>query len=186
MTDSQAQATQADADATSQADDLTDQTQASGQASEPTTIDALPKWAQDEIKGLRKEAGKYRTRVQEFEDAAKTEDEKRTEALKAAEDRAAAAESRYRAAIGRAAVSDAATKAGAISAKAVYALIRDDIAFDDTGEPTNIEALITQARKDEPQLFRAANGSGDGGKGGGATAKPSLNDLIRAGLQQAG
>jgi hypothetical protein len=178
MMTEQNDATQADADAQPQAGTSTDQQQASSQAPEPTDIKDLPAWAQKLIKDTRREAGDYRTKAQQYEDANKTEAEKREQALKSAEDRATAAESRYQAAIGRAAVTDAATKAGAISSRAVHALIRDEIDFGDDGEPTNIDALINAARKDEPQLFRAAAGSGDGGKGGDNDTR-DINSVFR-------
>jgi DNA repair exonuclease SbcCD ATPase subunit len=172
-------ATQADADAQSQADTSTD-SQRETQADSQDTVSL------DEIKKVRSEAANLRKRLKDaesklsqFETANQSEDEKRTQALKAAEERATAAESRYRAAIGRSAVTDAASKAGAISSRAVYALIRDDIEFDDDGEPQNIDALIAAAKKDEPSLFRAAAGSGDGGKGG-TTTVTNPNDLLRS------
>ena len=157
-------------DSTPEGDDLGDK----GHAALKAERDARRK-AERDLKALR-------TRLDELENAGKSEDEKRTAALRAAEDRATAAELRYQAAIGRAAVTEAATKAGAISTKAVYALIREDIDFDDDGEPTNIEDLITAARKDEPQLFRAAAGSGDGGKGGRAPATDDMNAQMRKAL----
>lgn len=83
----------------------------------------------------------------------------------AAEDRATAAENRVRVSNARSAVYDAVApgKANAISARAVFALVQSDLEFDDDGEPTNVDALIAQAKKDEPDLFRAAAGSADGG-----------------------
>ena len=155
-------------DATTEGDDLGDK----GHAALKAERDARKK-AERDLKALR-------ARLDDLENAGKSEDEKRAAALKAAEDRATAAESRYRAAIGRAAVTEAASKAGAISSKAVYALIRDDIDFDDDGEPTNIDALVAAAKKDEPGLFRAAAGSGDGGKGGTSPTGTDMNALIRA------
>lgn len=135
----------------------------------------------------RKAAEKARAdlekRVKAFEDAQKTEAQRQQDALEAAEQRANTFEQRYRGVVTRSAVAEEATKAGAISTNAVYALIRDDITFSDDGEPTNVTKLIAKARDDEPQLFRASGGSGDGGKGNGTTTKQSLNDLIRAGLQ---
>lgn len=156
----------------------------SGQDSQPTGFDALPPETQAEIRKLRKENATARKRLEEFENAGKTELERRDAALKAAEDRASTLEGRLRDLSARSAVTDASTKANAISPRAVYALIQSDLEFDDEGKPTNVDALIKQAQKDEPSLFRAAAGSGDGGKGNEPVGgKRSLNDLIRAGLQ---
>lgn len=88
-------------------------------------------------------------------------------------------EARYRTAVASSAVREAAGQAGAISPKAVYALIRDDVQFDDAGEPSNIAELIERAKEDEPQLFRAAGGSGDGGKGNGQGAPRDINAVFR-------
>jgi len=117
-------------------------------------------------------------RLDELDNASKSETEKVAAALKAAEDRASTAETRLRDANARSAVTEAAGKANAISTRAVYALIRSDLDFNDDGEPTNVSELIAQARKDEPSLFRAAAGSGDGGKGG--EQKQDINSALRA------
>ena len=154
-----------------------------GQDSQPTGFDALPPETQKEIRALRKESATYRKRAEEYENANKTELQKRDDALKAADQRATAAEQRLQDANARSAVTDAATKANAISTRAVYALIRSDLEFDDDGEPTNVAALLKGAQKDEPSLFRASNGSGDGGAGGDSNAKPDLNALLRQSMR---
>ena len=154
-------------------------TNCSGQDSQATGFDALPPETQAEIRKLRRESAAYRKRVEEYESANQTEADKREAALKAAEDRATALETRLRDLSARSAVTDAATKSGAISPRAVFAIIRPDLEFGDDGEPTNVDALIKQAQKDEPSLFRAANGSGDGGKGGASQNVGNVNDLFR-------
>jgi hypothetical protein len=165
-------------DQESTAADAGQEPNASGQDS-PTGFDALPPETQAEIRKLRKEAATYRKRVDEYENASKTELERRDAALKAAEDRASTLETRLRDLSARSAVTDAATKVNAISPRAVYALIKGDLDFDDDGNPTNVDALLKQAQKDEPSLFRAANGSGDGGKGTPAGATQNINDVFR-------
>jgi hypothetical protein len=161
------------------ADAAQDATTTSGQDSQATGFDALPPETQAEIRKLRRESAAYRKRVEEYESANQTEADKREAALKAAEDRATALETRLRDLSARSAVTDAATKVNAISPRAVFALIRSDLEFDEAGEPTNVDALIKQAQKDEPSLFRAANGSGDGGKGGASQNVGNVNDLFR-------
>lgn len=69
---------------------------------------------------------------------------------------------------GRNAIYDAAAKAHAINARAIFALVRDDLTFDPQGKPTNVDALLTAIRQSDPELFRAADGSGDGGEGSGS------------------
>ncbi len=180
MTDSTT-ATEQDSTADAGQDPTT--AQASEQDSQPTGFDALPAETQVEIRKLRKENATARKRLGEYESANQTESEKQSAALKAAEDRATTLENRLRATTARAAVTDAATKANAISAAAVYALIRDDLDYDDDGDPTNVPALIVQARKDEPALFRAANGAGDGGRGEPVTSR-DLNTLLRQSMRR--
>lgn len=114
-----------------------------------------------------------RTELETIKNAGKTDEEKREADLKDAQTRADAAETRLKTANARVAVTDAATKTNAISVNAVFALIRDGLEYDDDGEPTNVDDLIAKARKDEPQLFRAAAGSGDGGKQT-STKKPDV------------
>jgi hypothetical protein len=177
-TDAQGQDPNADAGQ----DPTTSGSGASGQDSQPTGFDALPPETQKEIRALRKEAASYRKKVEDYENANRTDLEKRDLAVKAAEERATALETKLRDMSARSAVTEAATKANAISSRAVFALIRSDLEFDDDGEPTNVDALIKAAIKDEPSLFKAAAGSGDGGVGSGTTGKQDLNALFRAGL----
>jgi small-conductance mechanosensitive channel len=163
------------------ADAAQDATTTSGQDSQATGFDALPPETQAEIRKLRRESAAYRKRVEEYESANQTEADKREAALKAAEDRAAALETRLRDLSARSAVTDAAKDAKAISTRAVYFAIRDDLEYDDDGTPTNVDSLIKQLVKEEPALFdlRAANGSGDGGKGGASQNVGNVNDLFR-------
>jgi hypothetical protein len=177
MTDSTtAEAQDAGADA---AQDAT--TTGSGQDSQATGFDALPPETQAEIRKLRKENATARKRLDEYEAKNLTELEKREAALKAAEDRASTLETRLRDLSARSAVTEAARDAKALSPRAVYATIRDDLEYDEDGTPNNVDSLIKQLVKEEPALFdlRAANGSGDGGKGGASQNVGSVNDLFR-------
>lgn len=118
-----------------------------------------------------------RAELDTIKNAGKSDEERRDADLKTAQARADAAEQRLQTANARVAVTDAATKANATSIKAVFALVRDDLEFDDAGEPTNVAELIAQARKDEPTLFRASSGSGDGSKGANDRSSPDKQDL---------
>jgi hypothetical protein len=99
--------------------------------------------------------------LDDLKNVGKPEEERREAALKAAEERAAAAEQKIRTANGRIAVSEAVGTTA--SPRAVFALIRDDIEYDDDDQPTNITDLIAREKKADPSLFRASNGSADGG-----------------------
>ena len=181
MSDSTAIASQADAAATSQADTTGDQSSA-GQA--PTTVKDLPQWAQDEIRSARKEAGEFRTKLQKIEDRDKTD-------LQKAQDRATELERIHGETVtqlqherAERLVMAAAGKANATRPDALYRLVKDSLEFDD-GKPTNIDAAIKAARTEYPEFFRAAAGSGDGGKSSDTPQdrNAQLNALIR---QQAG
>lgn len=135
--------------------------------------------ASKRAKSLEKELNDLKTTGQSEEEKART-------AQKALEDRAVAAEQKLHDANARNAVTEAATKANAVSINAVYALVRSDIEFDDDGEPTNIPDLIGAARKNEPALFRAAGGGLDGNKSGNGNEReisPGL-DRLTAGYEQ--
>ena len=139
-----------------------------GESGENDELAGLKSALDKERKAARDAAKQIKTlqaKLDEIENAGKPESEKLSRERDAATQRAEAAEQRLRDANARVAVTEAATKANAISVRAVLKLIEDDLDFNDDGEPTNVDALITQARKDEPQLFRAAAGSADGGKG---------------------
>jgi hypothetical protein len=68
--------------------------------------------------------------------------------------------------------------ANALRPEALFRLA-DDLEYDDDGKPTNIKPVITQLRKDYPELFGAA-GSADGASGrGGAATGTSVSDQMR-------
>ena len=79
-------------------------------------------------------------------------------------------------------VTAAATKANAIRPDAISRLVGDALDYDDDGKPTNVDAVLAQAKKDYPELFRAAAGGGDGGRGGQPDPKDA-NAVINAFLR---
>ncbi len=125
---------------------------------------AAIKAERDARKKAERDLKSAQTRLSELEGRDKSDVERLTGERDAAAKRATDTETRLRDANARSAVADAAGKVNAISTRAVYAMIRADLEFDDDGDPTNVDALIKQAQKDEPSLFRAAAGSGDGGR----------------------
>ncbi len=157
MTD-QSDATQADAESQSQAD--TNDNAAQADATETISLDDAKK-LRSEAQSLRKRLKDAESKVQAAEEAGKSEDEKRTAALTAAVERAEAAERRFRESNARSVVYEAVGNLA--SPRAVFALIRDDLEYDDEDQPTNVAALISRERKADPTLFRASGGSADGG-----------------------
>lgn len=79
----------------------------------------------------------------------------------------------------------AATKAGAVSVRAVVALAREELKFDKSGKPRNLRSVMKALREDDPELFRAADGSADGGEGGGGAAVRDLNANLRRQIRKA-
>ncbi len=140
---------------------------------------AALKAERDARRKAEKDLKALQAKVAEFENKDKTETEKSQAAQKAAEERAAAAESKARSFAARVAITDAATKLNAISLKAVIAMVTPDLDYDDDGEPTNVTALLAQLKKDEPQMFKASQGSGDGGKGQDRASKTDINTALR-------
>ena len=96
--------------------------------------------------------------------------------------RAEEAEAQSRTLRAKDALIEAATTAKAKSPTKIYRLYQNDLLFDDKGQPTNIAALIAQAKKDFADEFGTGTGRGsaDAGAGGDATTtSSSMNDIIR-------
>ena len=125
--------------------------------------------AEAEIANLRSEAASHRTRA--------TQAEQQRDRLQQQLD-TLLTEIRSNRALDAATV--AATEIKARNPGAVARLIRlADVEFDKDGQPTNVKALVEALKKDLPELFNLAPGSGDGGTGNGAAAPQDMNYLIR-------
>ncbi len=77
---------------------------------------------------------------------------------------------------------------GAEYPEAVWKIVKDDLVFDDAGNPTNVELLLKTAKQNFPKLFGKQTQPGSPGKidpGTKAPAAPalSMNDMIRAALR---
>ena len=154
-------------DATTGDDDLGDK----GHAALKAERDARKK-AERDLKALRAE-------LDTLKNAGKSESEQIEARLKAAEDKATAAELRLRAAYGENAVTRAASKAGAIEPSAIYELVDHELEYGDDDKPINVDEALASAKKRYPALFRAAAGSGDGGKGGSVPNRNDINSVLR-------
>jgi hypothetical protein len=75
-----------------------------------------------------------------------------------------------------------AEKAGVSNPRALFKILHDDLEFDDDGNLKNPSEVLKSAKDDYPELFKKANGSGDGGSGGEGkeTDKESMNDFLRS------
>jgi hypothetical protein len=140
-----------------------------------SALDKERKAARDASKQLKS----LQAELDQLRNAGKSEEEQREAALKSLQTEAERWKTRALESAARVAVSDAAAKANAIEPAAIFALVSRDIDYDDDGQPTNVADVIANARKAYPGLFRAAAGSGDGGKGGTGAEANDMNALIR-------
>ena len=133
-----------------------------------------------ELEEARREAAGYRTRLKTFEDGQKTEAEKTAERIKELEATNASLLIGQRTANAQRAATAAARKAGFWDPELAFPLIAEDVQFDESGSPKNVESLITALAKDKPRLV---NGGGQPQYGGGHRGDPAagvdMNALIR-------
>lgn len=119
------------------------------------------------------------------EDAQKTEVQRLSDQKKEIEQQHADALRELQAERAEKAIRDAAAGAGARADRlaVIYRAVRADVQYDDKGKPSNVAALIEQAKADAPEFFQPVSGSGDGGKGGGGSSNP--NDAVNAAIRRA-
>ena len=155
----------------------------------PTTFDA------DYVAKLRQEAAKYRTEAKSMKAAAdelakikaaqQTEAERLAEARTLAEQQATEYRQKYTGLLTLQQVTDAATEAHAISPRAVYALIKDQIVVEDDGTVTGIPEAIKALQKSDPALFDTRTpGTLDANAGRGIPPTPLNGDGLERALRK--
>lgn len=169
--DTQVETDQREADQTDQTDEQQSQDELGDKGEKALKAE------RDARRKAEREARALRDKVAEFENANKSETEKAATERDAALKRAEAAEQKVRNSNARAAVYEAVGSTA--SPRAVFALIRDDLEFDDEDQPTNVTELIAREKKADPTLFRASGGSGDGGKTGDTEQRNFASPLER-------
>jgi hypothetical protein len=132
---------------------------ASGDRSETVPsndFDALPDWAKENFRELRKENASHRvenrdmkSKLSQFEQAQMSEIERANETAKKASERAAALEAKLLIREATAALE----RANVIDAELALLAIRDKIVVTD-GEPTNLDDLIADLVKAKPHLVK--------------------------------
>ncbi len=148
-------------------------------ADQPGEVDTAKTFTQADI-----DAAEARGRKAVLDAAKQKEKDSKLSEDERLKQRAEQAESQLRARDARDQLESATREAGASNPSKLYRLIKDDLAFDDNGKPTNVKELVAQAKRDYPDEFGAKRpgGSADGGAGrGGGGAKTTMNDLIRRG-----
>lgn len=136
----------------------------------------------DARKAAEKREKDLSKRLSDLENAGRSESDKVAAERDAAQARADRLAATVRTANGREATRSAAKDAGAPDPDLVYRLIKADIDFDDDDEPTNIDRLLLDAKKEFPDLFKVKPGKADtGGESakGQPTGKQDMNSWIR-------
>jgi len=135
-------------------------------------IEALPDWAQKELRSVRGEAANYRKRLKDIEDSQLSETERlRAELKTAADERDAHATE-----LQRLRAETAAASAGALYPDLVAARISPDALSDKPATDKEIKRL----RDAYPAMFRPLHGNGDGaGAGLPAGNQNDMNAALR-------
>lgn len=158
-------------------DGVTPETEApdatSGESTEPTESDGLKKALQAEretARMLKKELGKLKSQLQGIEDSGKSDLERALAEAERWKSEYTAISVRQREASARESVRETARKIGAPDPDLVYRIVRGDLAFDDDGTVTNLDAVLSELRKEAPTLFKPVVAPVDATKGNAGTA----------------
>lgn len=162
-------------------------TAATPEPTEPTTPDLDPALLVREREEARKDAARYRNELKTLkdaqraaDDATKTEEQKRTDRIAELERTLAERDTALRERASYAAVVDAAARLGAAKPALLHKLIGSDIEFEDDGSPKNVDALVRDFLKANPEFVSTA-GRPTGDAGQGARGKSTLTrDQIKA------
>lgn len=142
---------------------------------------------QAELRRARGEAANYRTQYQGLQRQHETVDQAAAREAQEHRDRLETLEQENRTLKVTQAMATAAKDAHDPSV--VAAMIGSQVTLDESGKPTNLDALVSGLRQTHPFLFRVIPGGGDAGAGrtpgpgaaGASGASQTINDLIRSG-----
>lgn len=109
-----------------------------------------------------------------LEGANKSETQKLTDRVTAAETSAADWRGKYQALVAKQAILDAANSANSTDPETVYLYLRDQVTVADDGSATGIDAALKQLQQRKPHLFREAPAGARDALGGKPSA-PALN-----------
>lgn len=119
------------------------------------TVDFWKAKAREQEKRAKDNAAAAK-RLQELEDATKSDQERATERVTAAEKRAEEALVKYQGLVKAKAIADAATTHRAIDGDVIAALIADQVQVDDSGNPVGIDKAVKDLIAAKPHLFKTA------------------------------
>ena len=109
-----------------------------------------------------------------LEDANKSETQRLTDRVTAAETSAADWRGKYQSLVAKQAIFDAASSANSADPETVYLYLRDQVTVADDGTATGIDAALKQLQQRKPPLFREAP-AGARDTLGGKPSAPALN-----------
>lgn len=176
----EAQAQESQEQTEGQPQEGTEQQEQQNEGQEPTSeagsVDALPAWAQKQLKDARKEAAKYRTDLKKREDADKTELERLTEERDGLtkeretwqrERTASAFQSQINLPSPRLAL-------GAAREMGI------EIALDDSGTVKNLEAIRRQLKTQYAREFGDGSADGAASSAGRSPNAQDMNSMLRS------
>lgn len=127
-----------------------------------------------------KERDDLAAKLKERENADLSEAEKLRKDLDEATKRAGELEQQVRAGAVKDAVTSAAADAGATRPHAVWRLVEQGaVQVGEDGKVTGVKDAVDQVKKEFPELFRAPNGTANGGTSGGGADTTDMSALIR-------
>lgn len=147
----------------------------------PSGLAALQR-ERDAREAAQRELDKLAKRVKAYEDKDKSESEKNAERIAELEREVETHRKAARTATLQVATTSAARKLGFRDPDLASRLISDEVEFTDSGEPRNIDKLLTDLAKAHPYLLSGTTGGGDAGlgpRGAPAGANDDINTMIR-------
>lgn len=166
------------------ATEATENTTETTESPAPTeTVEFWKSKAREQEKRAKENAAAAK-RVKEIEDASKSEQERAAERATAAEQRAQELGAKYSGLLKQQAISDAASKAQAVSVKAVIAMVADQVDVAEDGTVTGADDAIKALMKSEPELFKTTPG-GTRDAAAGRTPVALNSDALEDSLRRA-
>ncbi len=154
------------------------ETEGQVRAKEPQSVEELPKWARDEIKGLRKENSSRRTAQKEQQNAEATE----LQNVSAERDTLKEENEKLTQQVRRSRFIETISLP---NARAAWGYVLDgtvEVDFDENNRPKNLDAIRNALREEDGALF--GNGSADGGatgkNGSGFSGRPGVDRMAYA------
>lgn len=143
-------------------------------------VDKDAREAREQAARYRTERNQYETKVQEFQRAQESDQERLAREQQEREERLQALERENRDLKVNTKVETAAKAARAHNPATVVRMLAGQVELDEKGEPKNLQDLLTSLKETDPYLFKRQNQNAGDGQGDGEEATVSdMNSLIR-------